>query len=86
MPWFERPSAISARISRSRDVSSSMGSTRRRRASSSSTTAPVDDALTRCDPLHGVEQLFDATPECQVGVFDTFKARHCAREIARLGA
>ena len=72
MPWFERPSAISARISRSRDVSSSIGSTRRRRASRSSTTARSTTHSPAADPLHGVEQLFDPTDAFLHQIADAF--------------
>src|SRR5262245_16407057 len=60
MPWFERPSAINARISRSRGVSSSSGSTcRRAERQRFRDDGAVDDALAGRDALHRVEQLID---------------------------
>ena len=60
MPWFERPSAIRARISRSRGVSSASGIDLAAVGEQLVDDRPVDHALAGRHALQRVDQLLDA--------------------------
>ena len=72
MPWFERPSAIRARTSRSRGVSSAKRIDPTAPGEQLVDDRPVDDALTGGDSLHGVEELLHTADSLLHQVADPF--------------
>ena len=83
MPWFERPSAISASTSRSRSVSVSSGSSARRRPSSWRTIAGSSTEPPEADAPHGVGELVDVGDALLEQVADALGARRRAASCAR---